>query len=94
MEKIKNNLFIVEVDNTNIKKIFRRMKRIISFCDKNNYKIKFNILNLDAEYVRDIKDLECAINIKDKKKRYNYIYDTICNYLDERISTNYCQFEK
>lgn len=93
MEKIKNNLLIIEVDNNNIKKIFKRMKKIISTCDKNNLKVKFNILNLDGEYLRDIKDLESAINIKDKKKRYNYIYDTICKYLDERINTNYCQFK-
>lgn len=93
MKKIENNILVIDIDNSNIKNIYRKMRRIIKYCDKNNYKIKFNIIDLDEKYKRDIKDLEKAINIKEKEKRYNFIYDTICKYLDERISTNYCEFK-
>ncbi len=35
-----------------------------------------------------------ALNIKDIKKRYEYIYDTVCKYLDDEFShKNLCQFQ-
>ena len=38
--------------------------------------------------------IKTAINIKDREDRYNYIYDTVCKTLDDRIiNENYCEFE-
>lgn len=83
---------ILEV-NVYDKKIFKKVKKLIKYCDKNNLKIKFNIINNDDKVlVRDIKTIEKAINIKDKKERYTYIYDIICSYLDERLKEGYCEF--
>lgn len=42
---------------------------------------------------QEIIEVSRAISLKDKRKRYEYIYDTICNKLDAKIKTNYCGFE-
>ena len=35
-----------------------------------------------------------AINIKDKSKRYSFIYDTVCDYIDKKyLECNYCDFK-
>ena len=41
----------------------------------------------------DIIETVHAINLKDIKEKFNYIYDTVCAKLDERIKTNYCEFK-
>lgn len=36
----------------------------------------------------------CLLNYKTKKDRYNYLYDSICKYLDDRVvETNVCGFK-
>ena len=87
MKKIENNTLIIDVvDN----KIVKKIKKIIKYCDKNNFNVKFNINNKELD--KSLKEVEKALNIKDKEKRYNYIYDRICFDLDEKIKTNYCEF--
>ena len=35
-----------------------------------------------------------AINIKDKSKKYSFIYDTVCDYIDKKyLECNYCDFK-
>ena len=35
-----------------------------------------------------------AINIKEKSKRYSFIYDTVCDYIDKKyLECNYCDFK-
>ena len=87
--------YIIDIDNSNIEKIIKKTKRIKNNCDKKNLILKFNIKEpiKDELLLRDIKSIEKAINLKTKEERYNYIYDTVCKYLDDRIiNENYCEF--
>ena len=86
--KAKNNTLEIELKNT------KQLKRIIKYSDKKNILVKFNYDKIDKKYVNELKQVEKAINIKDKEKRYNYIYDIICKDLDKKISCNYCKFKK
>ena len=98
-----NNEVVIRLDDENIDYIIKDTKNLIKFCDKNNYNVSliYNGKKIDEKYLKkDIKDnlrdmitIMHAINIKDKYKRYDYIYDTVCNYLDEKIKTNYCEFK-
>lgn len=95
----KDNKLIIYLDKDNIDYYIKNTKRIIRFCDRkkiflelyyNNKKID-NFKNNKKVY--DYIAIRNAINLKDKKERYIYIYDTVCSYLDKRIATNYCEFK-
>lgn len=90
-EVIDNNLEIFVTEN-NKKKIFRKLKNIVKYCDKHNYTITINSF-LDNIMNRELHIIEKGINIKDKKKRYSFVYDEVCKILDEKISMNYCEFK-
>ena len=76
------------IDVKNVNKEIKKTKKYLKYCDKNNCKIKYKTQN------KTLKQIEKAINIKDTFKRYNYIYDTVCDYIDkEYINCNYCEFE-
>ena len=94
MEKLTINLA-----DDNINKYIKDTKKLIKKCDKNNLELEliYNNKKLTSRdkngKLKDIIDIMTAINIKDKYKRYEFIYDTVCNELDKRINTNYCQFK-
>ena len=93
---MQNNILEIDITNDNIKKVIKKTKTITKKCDKNNLILKFNIKEKinDEILLRDIKSIEKAINYKTKEERYNYIYDTVCKYLDDRIiNENYCEFK-
>ena len=93
---MKNNILEIDIYNSNIEKIIKKTKSIKNKCDKKNLILKFNIKEdiKDEILLRDIKSIEKAINLKNKEERYNYIYDTVCKYLDDRIiNENYCEFK-
>lgn len=76
------------IDVKNIKKEIKKTKKYLKYCDKNNYKIKFNTNDIT------LKQIQKAINIKDINKRYSYIYDTVCDYIDKKyLQCNYCDFK-
>lgn len=80
---------ILNVNVKSIKKEIKKTRKYINYCDKNNYKIKYNNSN---DFW--IKNIEKAINIKDINKRYNFIYDTVCDYIDKKyLKCNYCDFK-
>ena len=98
-----NNKLIIKLNKDNLNYYFRNIKRIIRYCDHYNLflelyynNIKLNDSKVNKNIDNDIKDLITimnAINIKDKYKRYEYIYDTVCSYLDNIITKeNYCEF--
>ena len=88
---IKDNKLILSVNKENIFKIIKHTKKWIKLCDKKNLELE---IKYDGEENNDLEMIKTAINIKDREKRYNYIYDTVCKILDDRICTeNYCEFE-
>lgn len=85
--EIKDNKLILTV--LDIEKTIKNTKKIIRLCDKKNLELVINGKTND-----DLEMIKTAINLKDKESRYNYIYDTVCKILDERIiNENYCEFE-
>ncbi len=84
---IKNSTLVVFV--TDASREIKKTKKYTALCDKNNFRIKY--VNTDDFW---IKKIEHAINIKDTKKRYSYIYDTVCDYIDKQyLDCNYCDFK-
>ena len=89
---IVNNEDIIRITDINIDEIIKETRKILKMCDKNNYKVVliYNDKKIDEKYLkkdisenlRDIITIMHAINIKDKEERYNYIYDTVCYYLE------------
>lgn len=94
---------IINLDDENIDKHIKNTKKIIKVCDKKklNLELIYNKKVLSKNdlkknipnNLKDIITIMIAINKKDKYERYEYIYDTVCSYLNEKIKTNYCKFE-
>lgn len=90
----------IYVNNQNF---YKKIKKYIK-----NKKCKIHFLYQDYDIVddsflenhklnKDIMDMiyiTHAINIKDKKERYSYIYDQVCKFLDKEFQVNnICRFE-
>lgn len=93
---IKDSYIILDISNKNIDKIIRKTRKIVNLCDKNNYKIKLKYTEdiLNKEKLETLNNIKKAINIKDVKKRYSFIYDTVYDYIDNKYLTcNYCDFK-
>lgn len=57
-------------------------------------KIVCSIVNDNSLYFEDMKNCIKAILIKDKNRRYEFIYDTACDYLDSKFQKcNVCDFK-
>ena len=76
------------IDVKDINKEIKNTKKYLKYSDKNNIKIKFKTKD------QTLKQIQKAINIKDIKKRYEYIYDEVCDYIDDKyLKCNYCEFK-
>lgn len=97
--EINNDKLILFITDDNIEKTIRHTRKLIRLCDKKNLTLILNyngkeIKETYAEKLNDLVMIRTAINIKDREERYNYIYDTVCKILDDRIiKENYCEFE-
>ena len=87
---------ILSIDDNNFYKKIKKVKdkEIIIILKQND-----KIIDLDiSDYFDDIDSKwkihsVIASNIKNIEKRYNYIYDTVCDYLDKEFQEkNICQF--
>ncbi len=91
----------IYIDND--KKFYSQLKKYVK---KKNYIVHLNLDDKDIindnvlkkeNFDEDLKfKIQCvhAVNIKSIKKRYSYIYDTVCDYLDEKfIENDICQFK-
>ena len=98
------NEIVIEITDENIDELHKNIKKIIKKNKKNSVVITYkNDKITNDEYLKkhkvkneklvDLIEVVHAINLKDKFERYNYIYDTVCAKLDERIKTNYCEFK-
>ena len=100
---INDKNLVLELNDNNINYYIKNIKKIIKYCDNKKLSLEINYNNnkLSNEYlnqeidnkIKDFITIMNAINIKDRYKRYEYIYDTVCSYLDEEIKNkNYCEF--
>lgn len=104
-KKIINDTLIIDLNDNNIDEIYDFIPSLIKLCNKKYYVIlMYNGSKIkDDSYIKknkvndnrliDIIEVIHAINLKDISDKYNYIYDTVCKKLDERIKTNYCEFK-
>jgi len=86
----------------NDKSFYKQIKKYL----KNDSIIHLKLDNydiIDDSLIDNIKDQDlkfkiysiCAINIKDIEKRYSYIYDIVCDYLDNLfLEKNLCDFKE
>ena len=89
MEKL-----ILNLTDETIEKYIKNTKKLIKLCDKNNLELELKYDSItNKELLNNMINIKTAINIKDKYKRYEFIYDIICNDLDKKINTNYCEFK-
>ena len=76
----------------NIKK-YRNKDIIVHLVYKDTDIIDDSFIN-KLPNIKDEIQMIHAVNIKDLEKRYSYIYDVVCNYLDnEFINKNICDFK-
>lgn len=93
-----NNIAFI-IDCKEIKKTKNKILKKIKKIREQKQFSQFEIIvdNYDENEEKNIMDIIRAIKIEmldTIEKRYNYIYDTVCNYLDkEFICKNICDFE-
>lgn len=69
-------------------------KKNINTFDKDNLLAKIKISDISKDNLEEILNLLHFFSISDVKKRYEYIYDTTSQKLDELfLQNNYCKFE-
>ena len=96
---IKDNNLLLEITDETVDRTISKTKKIIKLCDKNNYNLVLiyngkEVKNKYPDNLKDIVMIRDAINIKNREDRYNFIYDTVCKILDDRIiNENYCEFK-
>lgn len=89
---------------TNQKKIIFNIIKIFNYCnekkikignliDDTNVKCAMVVENIDFDYSNIINSIR-ALLIDDIRVRYEFIYDTVCNQLDNNFAlNNYCDFK-
>lgn len=98
-------LFSIHIEkDTNLKNIIKKLRIILKKCYKKkiNIGIKYKEKKIIGELIddsgkeRNTELIKCikAVLIKDKRKRIEYIYDQVCEELDEEFAkNNYCDFK-
>lgn len=106
LRNITNNLIVI-IDTINdynfAVKVVKNLILINQFSKELDFKIGYNnndinftycFTNNSFPYFKDIIDAIKCINISDIKEKYEYIYDTVCNFLDAQfIKNNFCDFK-
>lgn len=82
---------VIDVTKKNAKRIIKNTRKYIK-----EDKIKFNFNEeIDSKLHEDLMNIEKAINIKDIEKRFSFIYDKVCDYLDNKyFGENLCGFDE
>ena len=85
-----------------VKGIINKVRNIKKICEKKTIKLGIEEGNIIGEiigednkrYKNDIIKCIQALFINNRKEQIEYIYDTVCNQLDEEfIENNYCDFK-
>lgn len=94
MINIKN--YIININNNNIKYTLKHIAIKLNYCRLTNKKIILNHNKINKEFKNELfwlKEIITSFNIKEINTRYSYIYDVMCEYLDnEFITKNHCGF--
>ena len=102
--KEKNRILKLKLTEGNIDDVYKSLPKIVKVCNK-KYKIELFYNNdfvdiycitensITDKRLIDIIEVVHAINLKNIREKFNYIYDAVCAKLDERRKTNYCEFE-
>lgn len=94
-----HNVFMVlDVNNIdNLRKLATKILKISKKCYKFNNSINISLLvksNGDETKANNVIQCATAAICKNRKERIEYIYDTVCTYLDEEFEkNNYCDFK-
>ena len=107
--KLENSVVILNSRDVNSKKNFKRcisrIRRVFKKCENDKSGLGIEIFGKNVLVViitndfcsDNVKNAVVAINavlITDKEKRYNLIYDTVCDELDKCFKdNNYCDFK-
>ena len=98
-EKNKFNKKYSKLKDKILLKIYNNIIKIYRYAKRHNIKVKdIYLINYDKSINNNhmINELDCLISIYllDYEKRINYIYDYMCNYLDDEfIRFNLCDFK-
>ncbi len=95
-------MLVKKISKKKLKQLVKDDKLIID-CQKHNKNKIINSINNLLKFDKQVQFINChdqelimlaeVINLQDIKKRYEYIYDVVCDYLDEQFQkNNYCQF--
>lgn len=98
-DKYKNVVFVFKNINEDIKlkvidKIICKIKKIERKLKNKNIKAYAYFENCNSTYIPFLVTSTLLINIKNKKEKINFLYDSICDYLDNIVvKNNVCGFE-
>lgn len=86
VRNIINNLILIDKFSSKLN---------LSFDNKfNDISIISYIINNNSIYLQDLIYSFSATFIKNKREQYEYIYDNVCSYLDNKFKeNNYCDFK-
>ena len=88
---IHNGLYLDEKDYS-YDLIVSSIPRIRKICKW--YHVPFKVSEVKSKNINSLKDIEIAINMKNKRARIEFIYDKVCDYLDyDFIKKNKCLFK-
>ena len=88
-----NNIYL-SLGNNVVDKCFEVIKLISTNYDIDSDIYIFNYIDRCNYFINDLYYLITSYNIKDKRERYSYIYDVVCNELDRRFNKlNLCDFK-
>lgn len=100
-----NTLIILNINNSfnYVKFLINSLKRLLLLTNRYNKKISVEYSNLkiismimsnDAIYDNDVINCIKAMLISNRNKQYEFIYDTVCDYLDNQFDKcNLCDFK-
>ena len=95
--KFKKNYSIIK--DKVLVKLYKDIIKIYKYCNNHNIKIKdIYLINYDKSINNNymVKELDCLLSayLLNYEDRINYIYDYMCNYLDNEFSYfNLCDFK-
>ncbi len=96
LDKFNNaeNKRIINLNNNLITLKLKVIKERFKMISKGEKVYNYILISNDSKYVQDFENCIKAMNIKDRKERLTFIYDTACDYVDGLFANcNNCEFK-